>query len=100
MVIKLGVIAATGASAAGVISFEVLLNATSMFNHGNVSIPVSLDGFLRWLVVTRDMHRVHHSMAVAEASSNFGFNLPWWDRLLGTCRAQPAAGPRGDGHRY
>ncbi len=92
MLIKFGVIAATGASAAGVLVFEVLLNATSIFNHGNVCIPVGLDRYLRWLVVTPDMHRVHHSNVVAETNSNFGFNLPWWDRLLGTYCAQPAAG--------
>jgi sterol desaturase/sphingolipid hydroxylase (fatty acid hydroxylase superfamily) len=92
MLIKFGVTAATGASAAGVILFEVLLNATSMFNHGNVRIPVGLDQYLRWLVVTPDMHRVHHSIVSAETNSNFGFNLPWWDRLLGTYRDQPAAG--------
>ena len=90
--IKFGVIAATGASAGAVLMFEVLLNATSMFNHGNVRIPAGLDRYLRWVVVTPDMHRVHHSIVVAEANSNFGFNLPWWDRLLGTYRAQPAAG--------
>jgi sterol desaturase/sphingolipid hydroxylase (fatty acid hydroxylase superfamily) len=95
MLIKFGVIAATGASAAGVLIFEVLLNATSMFNHGNVRIPFGLDRYLRWFVVTPDMHRVHHSIVVAETNSNFGFNLPWWDRLLGTYRAQPAAGQEG-----
>jgi sterol desaturase/sphingolipid hydroxylase (fatty acid hydroxylase superfamily) len=95
MLIKFGVIAATGASAAGVLVFEVLLNTTSMFNHGNVRVPVGLDRYLRWLVVTPDMHRVHHSIVVAETNSNFGFNLPWWDRLLGTYRAQPAAGHEG-----
>jgi sterol desaturase/sphingolipid hydroxylase (fatty acid hydroxylase superfamily) len=95
MLIKFGVIAAIGASAASVLIFEVLLNATSMFNHGNVRVPVGLDRYLRWLVVTPDMHRVHHSIVVAETNSNFGFNLPWWDRLLGTYRAQPAAGQEG-----
>jgi sterol desaturase/sphingolipid hydroxylase (fatty acid hydroxylase superfamily) len=95
MLIKFGVIAAIGASAAGVLIFEVLLNATSMFNHGNVRSPVGLDRYLRWLVVTPDMHRVHHSIVVAETNSNFGFNLPWWDRLLGTYRAQPATGHEG-----
>jgi len=95
MLIKLGVVAALGASAPGVLSFEVLLNATSMFNHGNVRISVGLDGWLRWLVVTPDMHRVHHSVVVGETNSNFGFNLPWWDRLLGTYRDQPGAGHQG-----
>ena len=92
MLIKFGVIAAVGASSVGVLIFEVLLNATSMFNHGNVRIPVAFDRYLRWFVVTPDMHRVHHSILVAETNSNFGFNLPWWDRLLGTYRAQPVAG--------
>ena len=72
--------------------FEVLLNATSMFNHSNVRIPLRLDRVLRWLVVTPDMHRVHHSIVARETNSNFGFNLPWWDRLFGTYRDQPAAG--------
>ena len=92
MVIKFAVIAALGAPALAVLIFEVLLNATSMFNHGNVRIPAPLDRVLRWFVVTPDMHRVHHSILVRETNSNFGFNLPWWDRLFGTYRAQPAAG--------
>src|SRR5215510_3601802 len=92
MMIKLAVVAALGAPALAVLIFEVLLNATSMFNHGNVRIPINLDRILRWFVVTPDMHRVHHSIVSREANSNFGFNLPWWDRLFGTYRAQPAAG--------
>jgi sterol desaturase/sphingolipid hydroxylase (fatty acid hydroxylase superfamily) len=92
MGIKLGVVAALGASAGGVLLFEVLLNASSMFNHGNVRIPDGVDRALRWLVVTPDMHRVHHSIHAEETNSNFGFNLPWWDRLLGTYRAQPRDG--------
>jgi len=92
MVIKFAVVAALGAPALAVLIFEVLLNATSMFNHGNVRIPLGLDRVLRWLVVTPDMHRVHHSILSRETNSNFGFNLPWWDRLFGTYRAQPAAG--------
>jgi len=95
MAIKLGVVAALGAPAVGVIVFEVLLNATAMFNHGNVAIPERLDRVLRWMVVTPDMHRVHHSVVPHETNSNFGFSLPWWDRLLGTYRAQPAAGHEG-----
>jgi sterol desaturase/sphingolipid hydroxylase (fatty acid hydroxylase superfamily) len=78
-----------------VLIFEVVLNATSMLNHGNVRIPGRLDRYLRWLVVTPDMHRVHHSIVVNETNSNFGFNLPWWDRLLGTYRDQPTAGHEG-----
>jgi len=92
MAIKLGVVAALGAPAAAVLIFEVLLNATSMFNHGNVRLPQRLDPALRWIVVTPDMHRVHHSVVPRETNSNFGFNLPWWDRLFGTYRAQPQAG--------
>jgi sterol desaturase/sphingolipid hydroxylase (fatty acid hydroxylase superfamily) len=90
--IKLAVVAALGTPAAAVLIFELLLNATSMFNHSNVRVPPAVDRILRWFVVTPDMHRVHHSILRRETNSNFGFNLPWWDRLLGTYRAQPAAG--------
>ena len=89
MLIKLAVIAVLGAPAAAVLVFEVLLNATAMFNHANVKLPAGVDALLRRLLVTPDMHRVHHSTEVAEANSNFGFNLPWWDRLFGTYRAAP-----------
>lgn len=92
MVIKFGTVAALGAPALAVLLFEVLLNATSMFNHGNVRLPARLDRVLRWGVVTPEMHRVHHSVVPRETNSNFGFNLPWWDRLFGTYRPQPAAG--------
>lgn len=95
MAFKLGVIAALGAPAVAVLIFEVLLNATSMFNHGNVRLPQRLDGVLRWVVVTPDMHRVHHSWYPNETNSNFGFNLPWWDLLFGTYRAQPRDGHTG-----
>jgi len=92
MVIKLVVVAALGAPALAVLVFEVLLNATSMFNHGNVRLPAALDRVMRWIIVTPEMHRVHHSIAPRETNSNFGFNLPWWDRWFGTYRAEPAAG--------
>ena len=92
MAIKLAAIAALGAPAAGVFVFEVLLNATSLFNHSNVAIAPAADALVRLLIVTPDMHRVHHSIVVRETNSNFGFNLSWWDRLLGTYRSQPAAG--------
>lgn len=95
MGIKLAVIAALGASALGVLIFEIVLNGTSMFNHGNVRIPEHSDRVLRWLIVTPDMHRVHHSIVRCETDSNFGFNLPWWDRLFGTYRAQPMSGHDG-----
>jgi sterol desaturase/sphingolipid hydroxylase (fatty acid hydroxylase superfamily) len=92
MVFKLGCIAALGAPPAGVLVFEVLLNAGSTFNHANLRVPASIDRVLRWLLVTPDMHRVHHSIVAAETNSNFGFTLPWWDRLGGTYREQPAVG--------
>jgi sterol desaturase/sphingolipid hydroxylase (fatty acid hydroxylase superfamily) len=92
MLIKLTVVIALGAPAVAVLMFEILLNATSMFNHSNVRLPLGFDRLLRWFVVTPDMHRVHHSVLTRETNSNFGFNLPWWDRLFGTYRAQPAAG--------
>lgn len=89
---KLAVIAALGPPAVAVLVFELLLNASSMFNHGNVRMPPVVDRLLRWIVVTPDMHRVHHSIRPEETNSNFGFNLPWWDRLFGTYRSQPTAG--------
>lgn len=90
--IKAAVIALVGAPAVAVLVFEVLLNATSMFNHSNLRLPPALDRWLRLVVVTPDMHRVHHSVITRETNSNFGFNLPWWDWLFGTYRAQPKAG--------
>lgn len=93
--IKLTAVALTGAPAGAVVAFEVILNATSQFNHGNIAMPCSLDKWLRLIVVTPDMHRVHHSIIVRETNSNFGFNLPWWDRLCGTYRPQPEAGHEG-----
>ncbi len=95
LAIKLGVIVALGTPAIAVLVFEVLLNATSMFNHGNVRLSSRLDALLRWILVTPDMHRVHHSWHPDETNSNFGFNLPWWDRLFGTYRAQPRDGHAG-----
>lgn len=95
MLIKFAAIVVLGPPVMAVLVFEVLLNATAMFNHGNVRLPLGLDRLLRWIVVTPDMHRVHHSVEDDEANSNFGFNLPWWDRLLGTYRAQPRAGHTG-----
>jgi sterol desaturase/sphingolipid hydroxylase (fatty acid hydroxylase superfamily) len=92
MGIKLAAILLVGPPVLAVILFEILLNATSMFNHGNIRMEAGLDSLLRLFVVTPDMHRVHHSVIILETNSNFGFNLPWWDRLFGTYRAQPAAG--------
>jgi sterol desaturase/sphingolipid hydroxylase (fatty acid hydroxylase superfamily) len=92
MDIKMAVVVILGAPAWAVLSFEVLLNATSMFNHSNVFMNQKLDRLLRIFLVTPDMHRVHHSVIIKETDSNFGFNLPWWDRLFGTYRDQPIAG--------
>jgi sterol desaturase/sphingolipid hydroxylase (fatty acid hydroxylase superfamily) len=92
MGLKLALVVVFGPPAIAVLVFEVLLNGTAMFNHSNVRLPLALDRVLRLVVVTPDMHRVHHSILPRETNSNFGFNLPWWDRLLGTYRAQPRAG--------
>ena len=92
MVIKFIVVISIGAPPAAVLIFEVLLNATAMFNHGNIYINKSIDKFLRLFIVTPDFHRVHHSLIDHETNSNFGFNLPWWDYLLGTYQAQPTKG--------
>lgn len=93
--IKLASVVLLGASPVAVVSFEVLLNGTSMFNHSNVRMPAAVDRILRWIVVTPDMHRIHHSINPRETNRNFGFNLPWWDRLLGTYRAEPSQGHEG-----
>lgn len=93
MVLKVAAVMVLGAPAVGVLLFEVLLNASAMFNHSNLRLPPALDGALRRWLVTPDMHRVHHSWQRVETDSNFGFCLPWWDRLFGSYRAQP-----GDGH--
>jgi sterol desaturase/sphingolipid hydroxylase (fatty acid hydroxylase superfamily) len=92
MVIKMAAVTVLGPPPIAVLAFEVLLNATSMFSHGNVRFPLGFDRMLRLIVVTPDMHRVHHSVIAEETNSNFGFNLPWWDYLFGTYRAQPADG--------
>jgi sterol desaturase/sphingolipid hydroxylase (fatty acid hydroxylase superfamily) len=92
MGIKIIVVFLIGACPAAILIFEVLLNGTSMFNHGNVRYSQQIDSFLRLLVVTPEMHRVHHSTIRWETNSNLGFNFPWWDRLFGTYRPQPARG--------
>lgn len=88
--IKLAVVALLGPSALAVVTFEIVLNVTSMFSHSNIRLPLPIDRVLRWILVTPDMHRVHHSVRRAETDSNFGFNLPWWDRLFRTYQDQPA----------
>ena len=95
MLIKFATIVLLGPPVVAVVLFEVILNATAMFNHANVRLPAGVDRVLRWFVVTPDMHRVHHSTEDDEANSNFGFSLPWWDRLFGTYRDQPRGGHEG-----
>ncbi|MEK6216370.1 MAG: sterol desaturase family protein [Boseongicola sp.] len=94
MIWKMAVVAALGAPPIAVLIFEVVLNASALFNHSNIALPRGLDAILRLFIVTPDMHRVHHSVHVRETNSNFGFNVPWWDRLFGTYIAQPR-----DGHQ-
>lgn len=93
--IKSSAVVGIGCSPLSLLLFEILLNATSLFNHANMGIPRGLDKFLRLFVVTPDMHRVHHSVKPRETNSNYGFNLPWWDRLFGTYQAQPLDGHEG-----
>lgn len=95
MAIKFAVIAALGAPAAAVLVFEVLLNASAMFNHANVALPEWIDRGMRKILVTPDMHRIHHCWRRDETDSNFGFCLSWWDRAFGTYRAVPADGQTG-----
>ncbi len=95
MIIKAGIIVALGPPVLAALIFEILLNGTAMFNHSNIDIPGSWDRFLRLFIVTPDMHRVHHSVFPNETNSNFGFNLSWWDKLLGTYRVQPRLGHEG-----
>ncbi len=95
MALKFIVVAAIGAPPVAVLLFEIILNAASLFNHSNVRLPQGVDRLLRLLVVTPDMHRVHHSVVPVETNSNYGFNVPWWDRLFGTYRPQPQAGHDG-----
>lgn len=90
--IKCAAVLLLGIPFIAVVLFEVLLNATAMFNHGNIHLPAKLDKYLRLVMVTPDMHRVHHSVITKETNSNFGFNLPWWDRLFKTYQAQPQKG--------
>lgn len=92
MLIKMALVVLLGAPPLAVLVFEIVLNLTALFNHGNIFIPVNVDRVLRWAMVTPDMHRVHHSVEPAETNSNFGFNLPWWDYLFKTYCPQPGKG--------
>ena len=95
MGIKIMAVVLLGAPALAVLIFEVALNATAMFSHSNMRLPVRFDGVLRWFVVTPEMHRVHHSVVIRETNSNYGFNLPCWDCLFGTYQDQPVQGHAG-----
>jgi sterol desaturase/sphingolipid hydroxylase (fatty acid hydroxylase superfamily) len=90
--IKFAVILALGAPVLAVVLFETVFQALVLFNHTNIHISPAADRVLRWFIVTPDMHRIHHSVRLSETNSNFGFALPWWDRLFGTYRAEPLAG--------
>ena len=94
-IIKLGLVRLFGPPALAVLVFEIVLNSTSMFSHSNIRLPLALDRLVRLLLVTPDMHRVHHSVIIRERNRNFGFNLSVWDRLLGTYRDQPREGHEG-----
>lgn len=95
LLIKMAAVLLFGISPLTVLLFEIILNATSMFNHANLALPGPVDRWLRLVLVTPDMHRVHHSVLPKETDSNFGFCQPWWDRLLGTYREQPREGHLG-----
>jgi len=94
-VVKSVAVIALGVAPLAVVAFEIVLNSTALFNHSNVKIPLAVEPFLRWFVVTPDMHRIHHSVDPRETNSNYGFNVPWWDRLFGTYCAEPALGQLG-----
>lgn len=93
--VKAGAVLLLGVAPLAVVSFEIILNATALFNHSNVQMPLGLDRVLRYFIVTPDMHRIHHSVDVRETNSNFGFNVPWWDRMFGTYCPEPALGQLG-----
>jgi sterol desaturase/sphingolipid hydroxylase (fatty acid hydroxylase superfamily) len=89
MVVKLAAAGLLGAPAVAVLTFEVLLNASSLFNHANIRLPTRLESLFRLFIVTPGMHRIHHSVNDTEHNRNFGFSFPWWDRIFGTYQAQP-----------
>lgn len=90
--IKLAVVWFLGTPAVAVLLFEILLSSCALFNHGNIKLPLVLEPYLRWFIVTPDMHRIHHSIHKTETDSNFGFSVPWWDRLFGSYCAEPCEG--------
>jgi sterol desaturase/sphingolipid hydroxylase (fatty acid hydroxylase superfamily) len=90
MIIKCIAVLALGATPESIILFEIILNSCAIFNHSNLKIPAPLDSILRMVLVTPDMHRVHHSIHRDETNSNYGFSIPWWDRIFLTYKAQPS----------
>lgn len=92
MIYKVGIILLLGPAILAVLIFEILLNGCAMFNHSNLNLPARFDQLLRLLIVTPDMHRVHHSVRPKETNSNYGFSLSIWDRLFKTYVAQPKDG--------
>ncbi len=92
MLVKIGAVFMLGVSPIAIVMFEIILNASAMFNHSNAKLALRIDAWLRKLIVTPDMHRVHHSVISRETHSNFGFFLSVWDRMFGTYRAQPELG--------
>ena len=92
LAIKFSALTLLGVPPEAALAFEIILNASAMFNHGNIALPLNIDRWLRRIIVTPDMHRVHHSVIMRETNSNYGFNIPLWDRLFGTYNAQPEKG--------
>jgi sterol desaturase/sphingolipid hydroxylase (fatty acid hydroxylase superfamily) len=95
MLLKIGLVYLIGPAALAIILFEIILNGTAMFNHANMALPRALDRVVRLVLVTPDMHRVHHSTLRTEHDSNYGFALSIWDRMFRTYVAQPGAGHDG-----
>jgi len=95
LAIKAVVVVALGAPALAIIVFEVLLNACSLFNHGNVALPSRLERWVRKILITQELHRIHHSSVVSETNSNYGFSVSWWDHIFGSYTDKPAAGSDG-----
>lgn len=95
MLLKIGLVYLMGPAALAVVLFEIILNGTAMFNHANLRMPLWLDRWLRLVLVTPDMHRVHHSIHRHEHDSNYGFSLSIWDRMFRTYVAQPGEGHDG-----
>ena len=92
LLIKAAVVVLLGAPALAIVIFEVLLNACSLFNHGNVALPARLEAWVRKVLITQELHRIHHSSSKDETNSNYGFSVSWWDHLFGSFKGKAAAG--------